>query len=96
LAECPSLGAKKHTMNIFRLIGELVVIYILYKVIFDFIIPLYKSTKKVRTAMSDMQAKMHEQQRAQADQSSQAPQHEPAKKTSSISKDDYIDYEEVK
>jgi hypothetical protein len=86
---------KKKTMNIFRLIGELVVIYILYKVIFDFIIPLYKSTKKVRSAMSDMQAKMQEQQRAQAAQNSQATQHEPSRKTSSVSKDDYIDYEEV-
>jgi predicted Holliday junction resolvase-like endonuclease len=82
-------------MNIFRLIGELVVIYILYKVIFDFIIPLYKSTKKVRSAMSDMQAKMQEQQRAQASQNAQSSQYDSSKKASSISKDDYIDYEEV-
>jgi hypothetical protein len=80
-------------MNIFRLIGELVVIYILYKVIFDFIIPLYKSTKKVRSAMNDMQAKMQEQQRAQAAQNSQ---YDASKKTGSVSKDDYIDYEEIK
>lgn len=79
-------------MNIFRLIGELVVIYILYKVIFDFIIPLYKGTKQMRGAMNDMQAKMKEQQRNQASQAAQ----EPAKKQSTVSKDDYIDYEEVK
>jgi sortase (surface protein transpeptidase) len=85
-------------MNIFRLIGELVVIYILYKVIFDFIIPLYRSTKKVRSAMNDMQAKMQEQQRAQAaqnTQSSQSSQYDASKKASSVSKD-YIDYEEIK
>jgi hypothetical protein len=96
LAECLKLGSKKLTMNIFRLIGELVVIYILYKVIFDFVIPLYKSTKKVRSAMSDMQAKMQEQQRAQAAQNSQPAQYESSKKASSASNDDYIDYEEVK
>jgi type III secretory pathway component EscU len=79
-------------MNIFRLIGELVVIYILYKVIFDFIIPLYKGTKQMRGAMNDMQAKMKEQQRNQASQTA----HEPAKKQPIASKDDYIDYEEVK
>ncbi len=79
-------------MNIFRLIGELVVIYILYKVIFDFIIPLYKGTKQMRGAMNDMQAKMKEQQRNQASQAAQ----EPAKKQPIVSKDDYIDYEEVK
>jgi hypothetical protein len=88
--------AKNTKMNIFRLIGELVVIYILYKVIFDFIIPLYKSTKKVRSAMSDMHAKMQEQQRAQTTQNAQTSQHGPDRKASSVSKDDYIDYEEVK
>jgi predicted Holliday junction resolvase-like endonuclease len=96
LVEYLKLGSKKLIMNIFRLIGELVVIYILYKVIFDFIIPLYKSTKKVRSAMSDMQAKMQEQQRAQAAQNSQASQYDSSKKSNSISKDDYIDYEEIK
>jgi hypothetical protein len=95
-AACPIVGAKNKQMNIFRLIGELVVIYILYKVIFDFIIPLYKSTKKVRSAMSDMQAKMQEQQRAQAAQNAQHAQYEPNKKASTVSKDDYIDYEEIK
>jgi hypothetical protein len=79
-------------MNIFRLIGELVVIYILYKVIFDFIIPLYHSTKQVRSAMNDMQAKMKEQQRTNTTQATQ----ETAKKHSTVSKEDYIDYEEVK
>jgi Domain of unknown function (DUF4834) len=96
LAECLKLGSKKLTMNIFRLIGELVVIYILYKVIFDFVIPVYKSTKKVRSAMSDMQAKMQEQQRAQAEKNSHPSQYDSSKKASSVSKDDYIDYEEVK
>jgi hypothetical protein len=90
------MGVKNKQMNIFRLIGELVVIYILYKVIFDFIIPLYKSTKKVRSAMSDMQAKMQEQQSAQAAKNTQPSQHGADRKTSSVSKGDYIDYEEVK
>jgi Sec-independent protein translocase protein TatA len=83
-------------MNIFRLIGELVVIYILYKLIFHFIIPLYKSSKKVRSAMSEMQAKMQEQQRAQGTQNTQQARYESNKKTSTVSKDDYIDYEEIK
>ena len=79
-------------MNIFRLIGELVVIYVLYKVIFDFIIPVYKTTKQVKTKMNDMHTRMQEQQRAHSPEATQ----EPAKKSNSISKDDYIDYEEVK
>ena len=79
-------------MNVFRLIGELVVIYILYKVIFDFVIPIYKTTKQVKTKMNDIHSRMQEQQRTQ----STPPAQEPVKKSTAISKDDYIDYEEVK
>ncbi len=79
-------------MNIFRLIGELFVIYILYKVIFDFIIPVYKTTKQVKTKMNDLHSRMQEQQHTKSPQATQ----EPTKKPTSVSKDDYIDYEEVK
>jgi hypothetical protein len=78
-------------MNLFKLIGELVVVYILYKVIFDFIIPVYKTTKQVKTKMNDMHARMQEQQRGHAP----TPTQEPIKKSTSVAKDDYIDYEEV-
>lgn len=84
-------------MNIFKLIGELIVIYILYKLIFDFIIPLYTASKQMKGKMSEMQQRMQQQQRAQAEQQmqqSQTPQ--PPKATEKISKDEYIDYEEVK
>jgi sortase (surface protein transpeptidase) len=84
-------------MNIFKLIGELVVIYILYKLIFGFIIPLYNASKQMKGKMSEMQQRMQKQQRADNEQErqySQPPQMEKA--TEKISKDDYIDYEEVK
>ncbi|MCY7292430.1 MAG: DUF4834 family protein [Ferruginibacter sp.] len=84
-------------MNIFKLIGEVVVIYILYKLIFSFIIPLYKASKQMKGKVTEMQDRMQAQQRAQAEQQrqqSQAPQ--PPKAAEKISKDDYIDYEEVK
>jgi Sec-independent protein translocase protein TatA len=61
----------------------------LYKVIFDFIIPVYKTTKQVKTKMNDMHSRMQEQLRGQS-----TTTQEPQKKTAS--KDDYIDYEEVK
>jgi sortase (surface protein transpeptidase) len=84
-------------MNIFKLVGELVVIYILYKVIFSFIIPLYKAGTQMKSKMTDMQQRMQQQQQAQAEQQRQQnyPPHAP-KATEQISKDDYIDYEEVK
>ncbi len=84
-------------MNIFKLIGELIVIYIFYKLIFGFIIPLYTASKQMRGKMSEMQQRMQEQQRAQAEQQRQQSQPtQPLKATERISKDDYIDYEEVK
>ncbi len=81
-------------MNLFKLIGELVVIYILYKVIFDFIIPAYKGVKVVKTKMNDMAARMEEQQRTNAN--SAAQQQQPVQKPSKPASDDYIEYEEVK
>ena len=84
-------------MNIFKLIGELVVIYILYKFIFGFVIPLYNAGKQMKGKMSEMQEHMQAQQRAQAEQNKQQYQPPQAPKANEkISKDDYIDYEEVK
>ena len=84
-------------MNIFKLIGELVVIYILYKIIFDFIIPLYNSTKQMKSKMSEMQQRMQQQQRAQAEQQRNPNSANNVKITKEpLTKEDYIDYEEIK
>jgi hypothetical protein len=81
-------------MNILRLAGELFVLYILYKLIFDFIIPIYNTTKKVKKQFGEMHNKMQEQMNTfnqqQQNNSSQAPRGEPVKK------EDYIDFEEIK
>lgn len=84
-------------MNIFKLIGELVVIYILYKVIFSFIIPLYTAATQMKSKMTDMQQRMQQQQQAQAEQQRQQNQNSPLEKPAAkITKEDYIDYEEIK
>ena len=77
-------------MNIFRLAFELFILYLLYKLVFDFIIPVANATKKVKKQFGDMSAQMEEkmkQQRQQATQKTPPP---------SSKQDDYIDYEEVK
>ncbi len=79
-------------MKFLELLGELLVVYILYKAIFGFIIPIYQTTKQVKTKMNDMHSRMQEQQRAQSSKTTE----EHLKKSTSVSKDDYIDYEEVK
>ena len=81
-------------MNIFKLLGELLAVYILYQVIFKFIIPLYQSTKEIKSRMSEVQERMRQQQRSQTTE--QKP-YEPEKMPRAGKREDeeYIDYEEV-
>lgn len=78
-------------MNIFRLIAEFFLFYLLYKLIFDFIIPVYQSTKKIRKQFGDMQEKMQNQtQSFQGNQNPAQPVATPKKEG------DYIEFEEIK
>ena len=80
-------------MSIFRVLFELFVLYLLYKLIFDFIIPVYQTTKQVKQKVGEMQQKMNEQMKEQ--QSTQFTG--PVKESSSgKAKEDYIEFEEVK
>ncbi len=71
----------------------MLVLYLLYKLIFDFIIPVYKTTKQVSRKMGEMQSKMNDniknqQAAAQTNGSTEKPVR-PAR-------EDYIEFEEVK
>lgn len=82
-------------MNIFKLAFELFIIYLVYKLIFDFIIPVYNTTKHMKQKMNEMHQQMQDRQEMQ-DQSfskQNARQAEPSKKSIS---DDYIEFEEIK
>lgn len=76
---------------IFRTIAEIFLIYLLYKLIFDFIIPIYESSKKIKKQFGEMQDKMENdinnyQNRQKTSSTAQATKKEG----------DYIDFEEVK
>ncbi len=84
-------------MSIFKVIFELFVLYLLYKLVFDFIIPVYNTTKQVKKQFGDMQSTMQEQMKKQPQQE----QNQYSAKNSATAprqpkNDDYIDYEEVK
>lgn len=79
-------------MSIGKLLIFIIVGWILYKLVFDFIIPVYNSTKHVRRQVRDMQQHMREQFEQQQQQ--QAPPPPPSPKPRD--KGDYIDFEEVK
>jgi hypothetical protein len=73
---------------LFRAILYGLLIYLVYKFIFDLIIPVYKTTQKIKKGFSDMHNQMNQQQ-----SSPQSPTKEsvPKEKTG-----DYIDFEELK
>ena len=82
-------------MNILRLAGEVFLLYLLYKLIFDFIIPIYQTSKKVKKQFGEMHSKMQEQMNQYNRQSSQQAQTAaPAKPEKK--REEYIDYEEIK
>lgn len=80
-------------MNILRLAGEIFLIYLLYKLIFDFIIPIYQTTKKVKKQFGEMHNKMQDQMNTfnqQQQANATKPPSQPKKN------EEYIDYEEIK
>lgn len=75
-----------------KILLQLVFLYLLYKFIFDFIIPLYQTTKQVKRKVNKMEEDMREHMYKQNNNTfnQQSPTaNRPVK-------DDYIDYEEVK
>lgn len=80
-------------MNILKLAFELFVIYMLYKLIFEFIIPVYNTTKQMKNKVNEMHRKMQDHQQANT-KNFNATASEPA--YNKPASEDYIDYEEIK
>ena len=80
-------------MNIFRLALELFVLYILYKLVFDLIIPVIKTTKQVKKQFGEMSSQMQEKMNQQRNQYQDIT---PNMKNTTTPNEDYIDFEEVK
>ncbi len=76
-------------------------IYLLYKLVFNVVLPVRKGVKTVRQNMEEMQRKMAEAQGQNANYTGftnqNAPKEAPKSNKDSGKKDaDYIDFEEVK
>jgi len=67
-------------------------IYVIYKVVFDLIVPVYKTTQKIKKGFRDMHDQMKNQENQQQPSQSSASAKPPAKEKAG----DYIDFEEVK
>jgi hypothetical protein len=80
--------------SIFHLLEDLFLMYIVYKVIFDFIIPVATTTKQVKKQFSNMANRTNQQQPDQQQNTQYTAQ--PKQPVSKPKSDDYIDFEEIK
>ena len=80
-------------MGLIRVIFELLVLYLLYKLVFDFIIPVYRTSKQVKQKVGEMQSQMNEQMKKQQQNQFNTTADEKEPKPA---KEDYIEFEEVK
>jgi hypothetical protein len=65
----------------------------LYQFLFNLVIPVYKTTRKIKKGFREMHGHMQEQQKQQAGNSPQASPSKPAPKAKA---GDYIDFEEIR
>jgi hypothetical protein len=70
-------------------------IYIAYKVLFDLVIPIFRTTQKIRQQFGAMNQHMQDHMNTQNGYTSQ-PKQAPADKNKTSRAGDYIDFEEVK
>ena len=77
-----------------RLIGYALLIWFLYNLVFRFIIPIYRASRKMKQQFREMHDRMQDQHATnQATAGRENAHSEPATKKPS---GDYIDFEEVK
>ncbi len=83
-------------MNILKLLFQLFLLYMLYKLVFEFIIPVYRASKRMKQEVNQMQEKMREQQRRQQQPAQDNYVHAPGKPSPRDANKDYIEFEELK
>ena len=76
----------------FKLLVELFLFYLLYKFIFELVIPIFKTTRQVQKKMNEFQQNMNKQAETNRTSSTNMDK-SPVSKPKS---DDYIDFEEIK
>ena len=82
-------------MEILRFLFYAFLLYLAFRLVFDFIIPVYRTTKQVKKGFREMQERMnqHTNGYTQQQQENYIKQNPNAGKTES---GDYIDFEEIK
>jgi hypothetical protein len=68
------------------------VLYLLYKLVFNFIVPVYKTSSEIRNKFDEM----NQQQQQYRQQKPPSPSPEQQQSKSKPPAEDYIDFEEIK
>jgi hypothetical protein len=82
------------TFTMLRYILLALAIYLGYKLLFDVIVPVYRTSKKIRQQFGAMQEQMHDQMNTA--QNPNFNNHKSPPEQKKTSSGDYIDFEEVK
>ena len=78
-------------------IGTILILYLLYKLVFDFIVPVSRTTSQFKSHVNEMRRQQEQQMRNQQQQSTQQNVHTSFHKKNTTTTDgEYIDFEEVK
>ena len=77
---------------ILRFLFYVFLFYMLYRLVFDFIIPVYRTTKKVKRGFREMNERMQQHTKGFTPQKPQVEK----QKTEESKSGDYIEFEELK
>jgi Sec-independent protein translocase protein TatA len=85
-------------MNLIKLAAQIILIYILYRLVVNFILPLFRSISRFKNDLEKMQQGMNQQYRQQQNFSQQQQSNVSVNKENAITSDDgeYIEFEEIK
>lgn len=78
---------------IFRVILYGFLIYILYKIVFQFIVPIYRTSQKIKSGLRETHQRMSEQMQSNETKPSGTPGKNMNPK---VNEEDYIEFEEIK
>jgi len=79
-----------------KTIITILILYLIYKFVFSFIVPVSKTASQFKSQVNEMQRMQEEQMRRQQEKSTPPPAKSTKKPDQSTTDGEYIDFEEVK
>ena len=84
-------------MSFLRLVIIIIGIYLAYRFLFNFLIPIYRTSRKMQQQFREMQEKMNHNMNSQTDPyTANRVNKTESENEKKVNKEDYIDFEEIK